>query len=98
MNFETMKEVWSQSKYFFERGVEGFHDISDAKNEAVVQCNLARLHRLAAQAHTCEMESCGGQFTSEMRHHLKAVSGYIIMHFPWEIWFSLLKIHSLQQP
>ncbi|KAK7498450.1 hypothetical protein BaRGS_00010404, partial [Batillaria attramentaria] len=70
--FASMEEYWwTESKELFEKGLEGFREVGDVKNEAIILLNMARLHRVAARALTNVMENTTLQFSEEERHHYK---------------------------
>lgn len=70
--FSSMKEHWwTESNMMFEKGLEGFREVGDVKNEAIILLNMARLHRVAARAFTNITENTTMQFSEKERHHYK---------------------------
>uniref|UniRef100_A0AAY4DUY5 Erythroid differentiation regulatory factor 1 n=1 Tax=Denticeps clupeoides TaxID=299321 RepID=A0AAY4DUY5_9TELE len=72
------QEVWKKSFSFFENGMHNFEAISDDTNMALLLCNMGRLMRICAQAHSGQSdEHSRGEFSpEEALYYNKAINYY----------------------
>ncbi|XP_041921399.1 erythroid differentiation-related factor 1 isoform X3 [Alosa sapidissima] len=71
------QELWRRSFSCFEKGLLDFQAICDLTNTTLLQCNMGRLMRICAQAHSQSEQPGHGEFSpEEALYYNKAVDYY----------------------
>ncbi|XP_071987510.1 erythroid differentiation-related factor 1 isoform X3 [Engystomops pustulosus] len=73
----TEQDLWKKSFSCFERGITNFGSIEDTTNSALLLCNMGRLMRICAQAHSGGSDERRGEFSpEEALYYNKAIDYY----------------------